>query len=103
NDDMESRQRELELLTTSLVAQHRLTEHERARLAAVLTGLRDAIVVVDESGQSLMQNEAYADLAERDQARDSATDGVSTLELGALRQRVAAGETFTTELWRVDE
>jgi two-component system CheB/CheR fusion protein len=103
NDDMESRQRELEELTSSLVAQHGLTEHERARLSAVITGMRDAIVVVDETGAPTMENDAYGRLSEASTGSVGGEEGPPTPTLEQLRLRAGRGESFTTEFWTVDQ
>jgi two-component system CheB/CheR fusion protein len=59
NDDLEARSVELQDLAFTLDAQRREGETERARLKGILSGLREAVLLVDGDGASLLTNPAY--------------------------------------------
>ncbi len=59
NDDLEARSEELQRLASHLEAQRRESETERARLAAILVNMGDAVLVVDKFGATVQTNAAY--------------------------------------------
>ena len=102
NDDMEARQRELELLTTSLANQQRMADEERGQLAAILAGLRDAIVVFDDAGEIMLQNEAYGRLTDPDEPVLMDADDQPVSIRDDLRERARRGDAFTGQFRNVD-
>jgi two-component system, chemotaxis family, CheB/CheR fusion protein len=62
NDDLQARSIELQDLAVSLEAQRQQSDAERARLAAILASMGDAVLVVDGGGLPLLTNEAYDEL-----------------------------------------
>jgi two-component system CheB/CheR fusion protein len=59
NSDLQARTFELETLTSSLQAQRETSEAQRARLEAILTSMREAVQVIDESGDVLLVNPTW--------------------------------------------
>jgi two-component system, chemotaxis family, CheB/CheR fusion protein len=59
NDDLEARSRELAEAALTQERMRQESERERARLAAILGEMGDAVVVVDATGRVLMTNTAY--------------------------------------------
>jgi PAS domain S-box-containing protein len=101
HDDSSARQGEMELLATSLANQQRITEEERARLSAVLSGIRDAIVMVGAHGEVTYSNDAYQELAAHADPMlevPETADGVT----GTLGERAARGESFVGSFVRLD-
>ncbi len=97
NDDLEARSIELQDLAVTLEHQARRSEAERARLAALLSGIGDAVLVVDRQGQTVLTNHAYQtmfgteELAVLDeQRRPLASENTP-------QQRAARGESFNME------
>src|SRR5205814_1540754 len=97
NDDLQARSVELQDLAVSLEAQRRNSEAERGRLHAVLTGMADAVVVVDRQGRRVLTNAAYDDLfGERDVvARDGDGQPLPTSE--TPERLAASGKPFRVE------
>lgn len=60
NDALEMRGHELQRLASNLDEQRRATEMERARLAAILANIGDAVLVIDATGDIVQTNVAYA-------------------------------------------
>src|SRR5581483_8540399 len=58
NDDLEARNLEAQALATEREEQRQISEAERARLAAVLLSMSDAVMVVDPSGTVVLANAA---------------------------------------------
>ena len=59
NDDLQARTKELEELVTQRHEQRQVSEHERARLAAILASMSDALLVIDAAGNAALTNDAY--------------------------------------------
>jgi two-component system, chemotaxis family, CheB/CheR fusion protein len=59
NEDLESRSAETRELAASLASEREVVEEERARLAAILESMSDAVVVVDARGDIVLTNPAY--------------------------------------------
>jgi two-component system CheB/CheR fusion protein len=97
HDDMQARTVELQELAQSLEGLQKATESERARFAAVLAGMRDAVVVLDATGQPILQNDAYTRLVEHGEPIPEDEHGEPLSDETPLRARAARGETFTTE------
>lgn len=97
NDDMQAKSIELMSLAESLKEQRRESESERARLEAVLTGMSDAVVVIDASGQTVLSNSAYqrffegSGLIPEDEAGQPLSADLTP------QQRAARGENFSME------
>jgi two-component system CheB/CheR fusion protein len=92
NDDLQARSVELQELA-------RTSDEERARLAALLTSMGDAVLVVDTAGRTLLTNRAYeqyfggphAPLLPEDET------GRRLPRAETPQQRVAHGESFRIE------
>jgi two-component system CheB/CheR fusion protein len=59
NDDLQARTKELEELVAQRHEQRQVSEHERARLAAILASMSDALLVIDAAGNAALTNDAY--------------------------------------------
>jgi two-component system CheB/CheR fusion protein len=59
NDELFNRTNELEQATQTLEEQRLAGEAERSRLAAILTNMGDAVLVVGPSGETMLTNEAF--------------------------------------------
>jgi two-component system CheB/CheR fusion protein len=59
NDDLQARTKEMQITADELEAQRKISESERVRLAAVLSSMADALVVVDHTGAVVLANPAY--------------------------------------------
>jgi two-component system CheB/CheR fusion protein len=104
NDDLQARSIELQDLAVSLEVQQRQSEQERDRVQAILENLGNAVLVVNARGEPVLSNGAFQSmfgttgetfLPEDDSGRPFAEDL-------RLQDRVAAGETFTTEFLLTD-
>jgi two-component system CheB/CheR fusion protein len=62
NDDLEARNLEAQALASEREKQRQISESERARLAAVLLSMGDAVMVVDSSGTVVLANAAVEHL-----------------------------------------
>jgi two-component system CheB/CheR fusion protein len=60
NEDLQARSLELQRLAATLEEQRGASDAERARLAAILLSMADAVLVVDASGAPVLTNAAYA-------------------------------------------
>jgi two-component system CheB/CheR fusion protein len=96
NGELEDRTTQLELTARSLEEQRRAGEAERARLAAILANMGDAVIVVDEHGDSILTNPAF------DREFGEGTQFSPADETGRLlpreswpQCRAARGEAFT--------
>ncbi|HLH25032.1 MAG TPA: CheR family methyltransferase [Chloroflexota bacterium] len=91
NDDLEARGVQLQETAAAF-------EAERSRLAAVLSGMSDAVLVVDREGQTILANAAYERLLTEDGAELPPLDehGQPLPAEATPRQRAARGETFET-------
>jgi two-component system CheB/CheR fusion protein len=89
NDELQARAAE----TEELAAAH---AGERARLAAVLAGMGDAVLVVDRGGRAVLANAAWDELAGSLGGRFVPADGrgVPLPEAGTPQARAARGEAF---------
>jgi two-component system CheB/CheR fusion protein len=91
NDDLQSRSVELQDLALTLEEQRRASDAERARLQVVLSGMYDAVALVDTSGTPIVTNEAF----ERILGGSARLVGVDSEELDDTPvRRAARGETF---------
>lgn len=99
NDDLQARSEELEGLTVSLDTQRRESEAERARLAAILVSMGDAVLVIGEDGATVQTNAAYERMFDgADAVFVAADDNGDPLPPDARPQhRAAAGESFRME------
>ncbi len=94
NADLLARGEELQGLASSLEAQHRQSERERARLAAILDGLADGVLVVTPEGAPIVTNAAYTALFDQP-TLELIEAGDRPLPASATPQaRAARGETF---------
>jgi len=98
NDDVNARDVELREQAVSLEAQ-------RARLAAILASVGDAVLVVDPAGHTVLTNAAYERMF--DDAGDPLTfideQGQPVPPDATPRQRAARGEPFSTRFFIVSE
>jgi two-component system, chemotaxis family, CheB/CheR fusion protein len=101
NEDMHARTAELQELATNLEEQRRTSERDRARFALLVEALSDAVAVIDRTGESIIENEAFAALFGGDGLRPLEDDG-SPLMGGDLRARVARGEEFVLQFAAID-
>jgi len=101
NDDLQARGIELQDLAISLEAQRYASETERQRLLAMLSGMADAVMVVDSAGQIVLANAAYRDLFDGAEGQLAPEDEHGRALSAALtpRQRAARGEPFSMELF----
>lgn len=92
NDDLHARSAELQDLAIS-------SEEERARLAAILISMGDAVLVVDSDGRPLLSNAAYTRMFGGPSAAFTAQDdNGQPLPVAATPQaRAAQGESFSME------
>ncbi len=98
NADLEARSVELQELATSLGEQRKISEDERTRLQAILSSMRDAVLMVDREGALLLTNEAYQRWFG---AADVVLEDEQTQPLpfeATPRARAARGETFSMTL-----
>jgi two-component system CheB/CheR fusion protein len=99
NDDLEARSQELQRLAAHLEAQRRTSETERARLAAILVNMGDAVLVVDADGAPVQTNNAYKRMfGDEDSALAPEDEWGQPLSLEKTPQRrTAHGESFNME------
>jgi two-component system CheB/CheR fusion protein len=99
NDDLQARSVELQELAVSLEAERRASDSERARLAAILAGMGDAVLVVDSAGKAVLTNDAFRRLFENDAGEIEALDenGRPLPEEATPQARAARGESFSME------
>ncbi|HEY3110489.1 MAG TPA: chemotaxis protein CheB [Chloroflexota bacterium] len=99
NDDLQARSIELQDLAVSLEGQRRASEVERARLAAMLASMADAVLVVDREGRRVLTNAAYDDLFGQAgsgvEPRDQAGQPLPSDQ--TAQRRAARGESFRME------
>lgn len=101
--ELHARTAELEAMTESLEAQRQETEVERSRLAAILTNMGDAILVVDASSNTVLANATYERLF--GQSTEFTPQDESGIPLPAdvwPRERAARGEAFTLAFTSID-
>jgi two-component system CheB/CheR fusion protein len=97
NDDLQARNLEMQTLVAEREEQRQRSEAERARLAAVLLSMGDAVFVVDRTGAVVLTNAAVerllgpggADVVPQDE------DGQPLPDAETPRARAARGETFS--------
>jgi two-component system, chemotaxis family, CheB/CheR fusion protein len=97
NDDLQARNLEMQALAAEREEQRQRSEAERARLAAVLLSMGDAVLVVDRTGAVVLTNAAVerllgpggADVVPQD------ADGQPLPAEQTPRARAARGETFS--------
>jgi two-component system CheB/CheR fusion protein len=96
NTDLESRGEELQAMARTVMSERELSESERARLAATLAAMDDAVVMVDEHGEAKVSNLAYDRLFSGLQGAFPADEGGTPIMLSEaqLRRRAAAGDRF---------
>jgi len=97
NDDLQARSVELQDLAISLEDQRHASEAERARLAAILSGLSDAVLVVNRVGGIVQTNTAYQTFFGDEPVVPLNELGQPLPPEAAPLQRAARGETFTLE------
>jgi two-component system CheB/CheR fusion protein len=101
NDDLEARTIELQDTAARLESARAASETERARLAAILESMGDAVVVVDRQARPLLANDAYTRLVgpashtTMDDEQGRPIRGAASLEA-----RAARGEEFETVVTR---
>ena len=104
NDDLEARSTELQNLAVSLEKQREVSESERARLAAVLLSMADAVLVVDAKGRTVLTNAAFDEMFGADGDTDQrieAEDGTPIERAELPRTRAARGERFSMRFIRL--
>ncbi len=97
NDDLQSRSTELQDLTIRLENQRRASETERTRLAAVLTSIGDAVLVVGRDGQVALTNAAYQSMFGNGGLAPLDEQGQPLPPAQTPQQRAARGEAFNME------
>jgi two-component system CheB/CheR fusion protein len=92
NEDLQARSLELQQLAHT-------SQEERARLAGVLRGMQDAVLVVNERAEPLLTNQAYVQAFGSQEAQVVAHDveGHPLPPEATPQQRAGRGETFTLE------
>jgi two-component system CheB/CheR fusion protein len=99
NDDLAARTQEAQDLAASLARKKQTSDAERARLAAILLSIGDAVLVVASDEAPLLSNAAYKRLfgeaATPFMALD--VDGRPLPAAATPQQRAARGETFLME------
>ena len=97
NDDLAARSIELQDLAQAREEQRRTSETERARLAAILGSMGDAVLLVDNSGAVVLTNAAYDRLfgADAESLHLEDDEGRPLLPEESLAQRAARGEPFS--------
>jgi two-component system CheB/CheR fusion protein len=96
NDDLEARGAQVEETAAAL-------EAERSRLAAVLSGMADAVLVVDASGATVLSNGAFGQMFGEDGARLAPEDerGRPLAAEATPTGRAARGESFAMQFGQV--
>ena len=104
NDDLHSRSRELQRIGEEREEQRQVSERERARLAAILLSMADAILVVDAAGKTVLTNDAYRRLFGASEATIvlDETDGDPVPADSTLRERASGGAAFTMDFTMSD-
>ena len=99
NEELEARTQEIQAMADAAERQHQVSEEERARLAAILVGMGDAVLVVNPAGEPLLTNASYERMFGSASEPFAAQDAEGhPLEAEATpQQRVARGETFVME------
>lgn len=98
NDELQSRTVELHQLTASIEAQRQAGEAERDRLAAILSNMGDAVLVLDSSSGVVLSNAAYQRLFGTTADFVPESEQGEPLPLAERPQQLAArGETFTLQ------
>lgn len=97
NQELHSRTAELQHLAISVELQRRTAEQERTRLASILGGIGDAVLVVDRQGHTIHANPAYDEMARHLGAGYVFADehGIELVSQEKLQQRAARGEPFS--------
>ena len=99
NDDLAARTQEAQDLAASLEREKQASDAERARLAAILLSMGDAVLVMDRDGRPLLTNAAYTrlfgDLAVPFVALD--IDRHPLPPEATPQQQAARGDTFLME------
>ncbi|MDQ3870455.1 MAG: ATP-binding protein [Chloroflexota bacterium] len=95
NDDLQARSVELQELAASLEEQRRSSEDERARLEAILTGIADAVLVVDRERGRVLANEAYERIFGARESTLEDENGEALPPDGTPEWRAARGESFS--------
>ncbi|MFN8473959.1 MAG: CheR family methyltransferase [Anaerolineae bacterium] len=97
NDDLQARSTELQDLTIRLENQRRTSETERMRLAAILTSIGDAVLVVGRDGRAALTNAAYQTMFGGGELVPLDEQGQALSAEQTPQQRAARGEAFNTE------
>ncbi len=96
NDDLQARTVELQESAVSLEIRRRESENDRERIAAILGGIGDAVLVVDAAGTTMLANERYTEFFGDPDAGFVAEgeDGQPFPLEQTPQQRAARGESF---------
>ena len=97
NDDLEARSVELQDLAVSMEEHARRAEAERARLAAILSSIGDAVLVVDRQGNPVQTNAAYQTMFGTGELAVLNEQGAPIASANTPQQRAARGESFNME------
>jgi len=99
NDDLQARSVELQDIAIALEVQRRQIEAERDRIQAILDNMSDAVLVVDAQGQTILSNGAFQEMFGTDGSTflPEDADGQQLDAARSIQQRVARGESFTSE------
>lgn len=97
NDDLQARTAELQRMAQALSEQRQVSEEERARLTAVLSSMNDAVLVVDDAGQTLRTNAAYDRMFGAAAFVPQDEFGKDLLPEASYQLRAACGETFSMQ------
>jgi two-component system CheB/CheR fusion protein len=94
NDDLAPGTAELQETVVDHVQGARL-DAQRAPLAAILSSLRDGVLLVDLDGGTILSNEAYERIAASGHPELEDDEGRPVATAEGLRARAARGESFT--------
>ncbi|MDQ3688856.1 MAG: ATP-binding protein, partial [Chloroflexota bacterium] len=99
NSELEARTVEIEEANEALAAARSRSERQRQRLATTMSSMGDAVMMVDERGDSLLTNEVYDELfvGVDDDSTVAIEGGEPMPSRDALQRRAASGETFLTQ------
>lgn len=102
NDDLEARSTELTETAASLVEQRHRSEVERQRLALILDGMTDAVMVVDRAGEVVATNRAFEEQFRGGLPIPQDASGANLPEDQWPQARAACGESFSMSFTRAD-
>jgi two-component system CheB/CheR fusion protein len=102
NDDLQARGAELQEMATDLEEQRRYADAARARVAAVIESLNEAVLVVDDRGQTVVRNETFRRLFDVEGLELRDADG-KRITLTAVRTRAVAGMPMQSTFSSTDD